>query len=177
VAYISVGSNIDPERNVLEALRMLAQRVQVTGVSTFYRTPAVGPDGRDRPDWPEFLNAVIEAHTELTARELKFGVLRPIEEALGRRRTGDPYGPRPIDLDLILLGRQVIDEPGLRLPSSDLRRPFVALPLLELCPDMVLPGSGEVLSCSWPSGPVAGMRPDAETTEAVRRLIARRERK
>ncbi len=80
--YIAVGSNIEPEENIPKALRMLARQVCITGVSTFYRTPAV-----DSLSSPDFINGVVRAETEIPPRELKFGVLRPIESALGRRRS------------------------------------------------------------------------------------------
>jgi len=90
-AYISAGSNIDPEKNLAAALDMLLARMTVTAVSTVYRTAAIG-----RPGDPDFLNCVFRAKTELPPREVKFGVLVPIEDSLGRVRGCDRYAPRTI---------------------------------------------------------------------------------
>jgi 2-amino-4-hydroxy-6-hydroxymethyldihydropteridine diphosphokinase len=143
-AYVAVGSNIDPERNVGLALTALAQQVKVTGVSTFYRTAPLG----DRAQ-PRFVNGVWRIETAIAPRRLKDDVLRGIEAAVGRVRSADPDAPREIDLDLVLYGELVIDEPGLTLPDPEiLERPFVALPLLELEPGLVLPGGGAALAAA-----------------------------
>ena len=82
-----------------------------------------------------------------SARTLKFGILRDIETELGRTRGADRYAARPIDLDLAVYGDAAIDEPDLRIPDPDIReRPFVAVPLLELAPNLVMPDSGESLA-------------------------------
>jgi 2-amino-4-hydroxy-6-hydroxymethyldihydropteridine diphosphokinase len=126
--FVAVGSNIDPESNILRGLEELALRVRITGISTFYETEPVGPPGQ-----PPFFNGAVRIDSELPPRELKFGVLRPVEEMLGRRRGADKYAPRTLDLDLVLYGDLVIDEEGLTLPDPDLvRRPFVAVPVAEL---------------------------------------------
>lgn len=137
-AFVGVGSNIEPRRNIQAALVRLARRVRVTGVSTFYRTPAL-----DRPDQPAFLNGVWRIETDLAPRALKLDVLRGIERSLGRVRTADRYAPRTIDLDLLLYGDLTVDEPDLRIPDPDIRkRPFIVVPLLELAPDLVMPDTG-----------------------------------
>ena len=136
-AYVGVGSNLDPERNIPAALTRLAQLVKVTGVSTFYRTAALGPPGQ-----PDFLNGVVSVETVLSARELKRSVLVKVEKELHRERAADRYAPRVIDLDLVLYGDLVCDEEGLVLPDSHiLERPFLAFPLLELEPELVIPGT------------------------------------
>ena len=140
--FVGIGSNIEPERNVLAALELLAAKTDVTAVSMFYRSAALL-----RPELPAFLNGVAELRTGLDAHALKFDVLRGIETALGRVRGGDSYGSRTIDLDILLYGSAIIDAPGLRVPDPDIReRAFIAVPLLELAPDLVLPGTGERLS-------------------------------
>ena len=155
-AFVAVGSNIEPERNIPAALEALARFVRVTGSSTFYRTAPVA-----RPGQPAFYNGVFQAQTGLAARALKFDVLRPIEERLGRVRTADKDAPRTIDLDLLLCGDEVIDTPELRLPDPEIRvRPFVAVPLLELCPELLLPGTGEPLRAF----------PAARASQALERL-------
>ena len=141
LAYVSLGSNLDPEANLLRALRLLSQRVRLVALSTVYRTPAEG-----RPEQPDFYNAVLAIETELPPRALKYEVLRAIEAELGRRRGPDRYAARPIDLDLLLYGGMVVEEEGLTLPDPELtRRSFLARPLLELEPSVVLPGSGAKL--------------------------------
>ncbi|MBI5486383.1 MAG: 2-amino-4-hydroxy-6-hydroxymethyldihydropteridine diphosphokinase [Deltaproteobacteria bacterium] len=142
VVFVGVGSNIEPERNVPEAQRRLARRVQVTGVSTFYRTMPLGAPGT-----PRFVNGVWRIETALGVRFLRSDVLRGIEEELGRRRTSDRNAPRPIDLDVLVYGDAVVEEEGLRLPDPAIwARPFVAYPLWELAPELVLPGDGRRLA-------------------------------
>jgi 2-amino-4-hydroxy-6-hydroxymethyldihydropteridine diphosphokinase len=134
-AYIGAGSNLDPEKNLLEALRLLLPE-GLKRVSTVYRTEPVGEPGQ-----PFFYNCVAEMKTNRTALELKCKVLRPVEEALGRRRGGEKCAPRQIDLDLILYGSLDVDSSELVLPDPDIRvRPFLIIPLLEIAPELVLPG-------------------------------------
>lgn len=139
-AYVGVGSNIEPEANVRRALHLLAGKVRVLAVSTFYRTAAEG-----RPGDPDYVNGAVAIETSLSPEALK-GQLRGIEGALGRRRTVDKLAPRPIDLDLLLYGEQQARQADLVLPHPDIaRRAFVAVPLAEIAPDIVLPGAGERL--------------------------------
>ncbi len=141
VAYIAVGANIDPKKNIILALDALARVVKIQAISTFYRSPPVV-----RREQSMFLNGVFQIETAIQPRELKFDVLRPIESNLGRIRTNDTHAPRPIDLDLILYGNQVIGEADLSIPALDIyARSFVAIPLLELAPDLIIPGSGKRL--------------------------------
>lgn len=176
-AYVAVGSNVEPRRNVPAAVELLRGQVEVCGVSTFYRTAAIGPDGQPRPGDEDFLNGVLAVRTARPARELKFDVLRTIEDRLLRVRSADKYAPRTIDLDLVLYGQAVIDEPDLRIPARDVDRPFVALPLLELAPELVLPGSRQVLACLWSGGRAAAGRmmmvPDEQTTELLKEIHRR----
>jgi 2-amino-4-hydroxy-6-hydroxymethyldihydropteridine diphosphokinase len=142
-AFIAVGSNIEAERNVADALERLGQHERIVAVSCFYWTLALGaPDSS-----PDFLNGVVEIETELGPRELKRSVLLEVEGELGRERDSEKYAPRTIDLDLVLHGDVVCSEEGLVLPAPEiLERPFVALPLLELEPKLVLPGMDRPLS-------------------------------
>ena len=141
-AYISVGSNIKPEENILIALDKLKGYVRVKATSTFYRTMPIG-----RPEQSFFLNGIWLIETDKTARELKFGILRKIEEELGRVRTQDKYAPRTIDLDIAIYGNEVIKEADLVIPDPDIRkREFIAIPLLELSPSLILPDTGESIS-------------------------------
>lgn len=137
-AFVAIGSNIAPAKNIRQALRLLAKSVRLTAISTFYRDPAIR-----HPEQPVFYNGVVSIETELPPVELKWGVLRPIEAALGRHRTEDKYAARTIDLDLILYDQRVLATAELTLPDPNiLKRSFVAIPLAELAPDLVLPGSG-----------------------------------
>ena len=138
-AYIGVGSNIAPETNIVAALERLKLYATITGVSTFYRTPALM-----RPEQPPYLNGVIRVRTALDVRSLKFEVLRGIETALGRIRSDDAYAARPIDLDILLFDALTIDEDDLRIPDPDIgERVFLAAGLRELAPGLVLPDTGE----------------------------------
>jgi 2-amino-4-hydroxy-6-hydroxymethyldihydropteridine diphosphokinase len=164
ITYVGVGSNIEPEANVLAALRRLAGRLRVTAVSTFYRTPPLGAPGT-----PPFVNGVWRAETGLDARAVKFGALRPVEEELGRRRTADRNAPRTIDLDVLVHGDAVVREPDLVVPDPDvLVRPFVAVPLCELAPDLVVPGSGRRLADVVANLAQGGMEPLPELTRRLR---------
>ncbi len=136
--FIGVGSNIDPEENIRRAIALIKEKARITGVSSFYLTEPVSRPGQD-----PYYNGVLEIEVDLEPLALRNGLLRGIEERLGRVRTGDVHGPRTIDLDIILYGDMVFEGEGLKLPSPEiLERAFVALPLSELAPDTVLPGSG-----------------------------------
>jgi 2-amino-4-hydroxy-6-hydroxymethyldihydropteridine diphosphokinase len=137
-AFIGMGSNIDPERNLREAVRQLASVVRVLDISTVFETEPIG-----RPEQPAYYNCVAAVETEFAPQALKKDVLRRIENRLYRVRGGDRYLPRTIDLDLLLYDDLVVSEADLELPDPDIPlRPFLAQGLAELAPDLVLPGSG-----------------------------------
>lgn len=141
-AFISMGSNIDPRANIRNALSALARQVSVAAVSTVYLAPAEG-----RPGQPPFYNCIVEVETDIAPMELKYQVLRPIEAALGRERTSDKYAPRTIDLDLILYGEATLKAEGLVLPDPQIaQRSFLAVPLSELAPYLIIPGVGRSAS-------------------------------
>ena len=127
VAFVSVGSNIEPERNVLAALTMLASTTEVTASSTFYRTTPIG-----RADQPMYINGVWQIHTDLEPGQVQEVLLWSIEALLGRRRSADKFAPRTIDLDLVLYDDLVSEGPKVKLPHPDVARPFVCGPVLEL---------------------------------------------
>ena len=141
--FVGLGSNLGERRETLRAaigrLRGLRE-VQVEGVSSFRDTEPVG-----YVDQPRFLNGVVELETELSARAL-LGVLLELERAFGRDRSTAPqHGPRTLDLDLLLYGDATIDEPLLKVPHPRLHeRRFVLEPLVELDPDLEVPGHGSV---------------------------------
>lgn len=153
-AFIGVGSNIEPAENVRAALRSLARQTRLVAISTVYLTAALG-----RPEQPPYYNCVAEIETEAPPAAIKFGLLRNLENQLGRQRTQDKYAPRTIDLDLIVYGDLALDEAGLRLPDPEiLERAFLAIPLLELAPDLVLAGHGLPLREVAAAMPRSGMR-------------------
>ena len=134
-AYISIGSNIHPAENILQSLRLLIIQVEITNISMVYLTEAI-----DRPNQPNYYNLVIEIETDINPFELKQEVLRQIETGLGRERTLDKYAPRTIDLDLILYADLVIESDALTIPDPQIiTRPFIAIPLSELAPELVVP--------------------------------------
>jgi len=141
-AYVGLGSNLgEREAMIRLALDDLARlpSTKLVRASSLYDTEPVGD-----VDQPNFLNAVAQLETDLTARQLLWNLLL-IERRLGRVRTR-PWGPRTIDLDLLLFGDQIVDEPDLRIPHPEiLRRSFVLVPLVELDPLLVHPVTGETL--------------------------------
>jgi 2-amino-4-hydroxy-6-hydroxymethyldihydropteridine diphosphokinase len=162
--YIGIGSNMDPERHVPAALRLLGEKVRIAALSTFYRTAPLGSAGS-----PVFCNGVAGIRTDIPARELKFTVLRGIEESLGRRRGPDKNAPRPIDLDILWYGGALIEEPDLVIPDPDiLTRAFVAVPLHELAPALVMPKSGLRLADVAGALPRADMKPLESFTSMLR---------
>jgi 2-amino-4-hydroxy-6-hydroxymethyldihydropteridine diphosphokinase len=153
--FIGIGSNIDPAKNVQAAIHSLAQRTRVVAVSTVYLTEAL-----DRPEQAPYYNCVAEIETDQLPQELKNSVLRPIENELGRMRTSDKYAPRTIDLDLIVYGDRAMDSEDMLLPDPDiLKRPFLAVPLRELAPDLVLAGYGLRIADIADSLSQGGMKP------------------
>jgi 2-amino-4-hydroxy-6-hydroxymethyldihydropteridine diphosphokinase len=140
-AFIALGANLDdPAAQVRAGVQALANLPQTRrlGCSSLYRSAPVGD-----PDQPDFINAVCEIDTALAALDLLQGLLA-IEQRRGRVR-GRPGGPRTLDLDLLLYGQSMIDEPGLTVPHPRLHaRAFVLYPLHEIAPDLVIPGRGPV---------------------------------
>jgi 2-amino-4-hydroxy-6-hydroxymethyldihydropteridine diphosphokinase len=141
-SYIGLGSNLGEReaflRRALELLRADPE-IDVTAVSSVRETDPVG-----LVDQPRFLNAVAKVETDLPPGELLDRMLAA-ERQLGRRRDGPRFGPRTIDLDLLLYGDEEIAEPGLIVPHPRLaERRFVLEPLHELDPTLVVPGRGRV---------------------------------
>ena len=141
-AFIGLGSNLgEREAMIRMALDDLARlpHTRLVRASSLYDTEPVG-----EIDQPNFLNAVAQIDTELTARQLLWNLQR-IEARLGRTRT-QRWGPRTMDLDLLLYGDLVIEEADLKLPHPELvHRSFVLVPLVELDPILVHPATGESL--------------------------------
>ncbi|HXG76790.1 MAG TPA: 2-amino-4-hydroxy-6-hydroxymethyldihydropteridine diphosphokinase [Gaiellaceae bacterium] len=141
-AYVGLGANLGArEETIARALELLAATpgVQVAAVSSLRETDPVGPLAQ-----PDFLNGAALLETSLSPRELLDALLE-IERRLGRVRDGTRWGPRTIDLDLLLYGEQVVEEPGLRVPHPRLHeRRFALEPLAELDPALRIPGRGRV---------------------------------
>jgi 2-amino-4-hydroxy-6-hydroxymethyldihydropteridine diphosphokinase len=140
--FIGLGANIGRrEENLNRALELIGATpgIEVVAVSSFRETDPVGYLGQ-----PRFLNAAAELQTGLSPRELLDRLLG-IERELGRTREGRRFGPRTIDLDLLLYGNETIDEPRLQIPHPRLHeRRFVLEPLEELDPQLVVPEFGPV---------------------------------
>jgi 2-amino-4-hydroxy-6-hydroxymethyldihydropteridine diphosphokinase len=141
VAYIGLGANVGPrEVTLLRAIDLLAEAddVEVLEVSQLRETDPVG-----MVDQPSFLNGAARIDTSLSPRALLELLLR-IERSLGRVRE-ERWGPRTVDLDLLVYGDLTVDEPGLRVPHPRLHeRRFALEPLAELDPELVVPGRGPV---------------------------------
>jgi 2-amino-4-hydroxy-6-hydroxymethyldihydropteridine diphosphokinase len=134
--YIGLGANLgNRERSIRRAAELLGP----VRLSTIRETEPWG-----FADQPPFLNAVAELETDLTPHGVLDRLLE-VEAELGRRREGRRWGPRTIDLDLLLYGEETVEEPGLTVPHPHLhQRLFVLEPLAELAPDAEVPGRGRV---------------------------------
>ncbi len=141
LAYVGIGANLGPREETLRrAVELLgrADGVEVVGVSELRETDPVGV-----VDQPPFLNGAVAIETMLSARAL-LDLLLEIERSLGRVR-GERWGPRVVDLDLLVYGNEVVDEPGLHVPHPRLHeRRFALEPLADLNPELEIPGRGTV---------------------------------
>jgi 2-amino-4-hydroxy-6-hydroxymethyldihydropteridine diphosphokinase len=141
-AFVGMGANLGPrEVTLLRAVDLLGAlpRVDVLEVSGLRETAPVG-----NVDQPEFLNGAVAVETSLSPREL-LDALLSVERELGRVRDGTQWGPRTIDLDLLVYGDEIVDEPELRVPHPRLHeRRFALEPLAELDPELEIPGRGKV---------------------------------
>jgi len=135
-AYVGLGANLGDRE---ASIRRAAELIGATRLSTIRETDPWGYE-----DQPRFLNAVVELETALPPRELLDRLLE-VERELGRTRDGPRFGPRTIDLDLLVYGDLQLDEPGLTVPHPRLQeRLFVLEPLAELAPSLDVPGKGLV---------------------------------
>lgn len=142
MAYIGLGSNLDQPVHQLKAARQAIvnlKGVQECAFSSFYRSPPMGP-----AEQPDYINAVMAVSTILDATELLHR-LQQVERQQGRIRTGERWGPRTLDLDLLLYGDRRINRAELIVPHYGIaERAFVLYPLFEIAPDLDIPGIGPV---------------------------------
>ncbi len=124
--YLNLGSNIEPEKHIPQAVKLLREAANVEAVSSVWETKSVGYDGAN------FLNVCVLINTNLQPNELKEKILRPIEDKIGRVRNENRYAPRPIDIDIILF-----DKTPHNLETWN--HAFVIVPLAELIPNFIHP--------------------------------------
>jgi 2-amino-4-hydroxy-6-hydroxymethyldihydropteridine diphosphokinase len=154
--YVGIGSNLQqPIQQVRQALQALAYlpATRLIAQSRLYRSAPLGPQ-----DQPNYINAVAALDTTLTSSEL-LHMLHGIEQAQGRVRDGSRWGPRTLDLDILLFGDECINQPQLVVPHPGLyERNFVLYPLSEIAPELVIPGRG-ALSDLLAQCPATGLEP------------------
>ena len=154
-AYIALGSNLaSPLEQVNAAVQAIGEipDSRIVAVSSFYRTPPLGPQ-----DQPDYLNAAVALETTLAPEELLNHTQR-IELQQGRVRKAERWGPRTLDLDIMLFGDEVINTERLTVPHYDMKnRGFMLWPLFEIAPDLTFPEAtplGEYLARCFPQKPV-----------------------
>lgn len=146
IAYLGLGSNLGDRQAAIDAACQRIAAVHGIGVhrrSGLYDTPPMGPQDQGR-----YLNAVLEIDTTLAPAAL-LDALQTIERDLGRepRRARRHWGPRVIDLDILLLAERIITEPGLKIPHPRMaERWFVLKPLAELAPNLTHPATGQTIA-------------------------------
>jgi 2-amino-4-hydroxy-6-hydroxymethyldihydropteridine diphosphokinase len=141
--YVAVGGNVEPLKYLDRALRLLERTFGPLRISPAYRNPAVGFKGAD------FINLVVAFQTSLSAAEVRER-LQSIETDCDRPRDAPKWGPRTLDLDLLLYGDQLSDVPGLALPRPDLvRRAYMLKPMADIAPDLAHPTLGKTMRELW----------------------------
>ncbi|CAN7575119.1 2-amino-4-hydroxy-6-hydroxymethyldihydropteridinediphosphokinase [Pseudoxanthomonas sp. LjRoot143] len=154
LAYLSLGSNVEPERHLRAAVAALRERFGDVRLSPVYRTRSVGFDGTD------FLNSAAVIDSDLDPLALN-DWLHALEDAHGRDRSGPRFSDRTLDIDIVFYDDLVMQGPGnLRLPRDELKHAFVLLPLADIAPDKVDPRSGQRLDALWRVHPDRAAPPD-----------------
>ena len=141
--YVAAGSNVAPARHIADAVSQLAREFPGVRFSPWYRNRAAGFEGDD------FINLVAGFETALPVRAV-IGKLQAIEARCGRPREAPRWAPRSMDLDVLLYGDLVLDEPGLKLPRPDLlKRAYMLGPLAQLAPEVVHPTAHLTIGELW----------------------------
>ena len=139
-AYLSLGSNLEPQANLRSAIDALRGHFETVVMSPVYRTRAVGFEGND------FFNAAAVVETDLEPLALN----EWLEDAHGRDRSGPRHGDRTLDIDIVLFDDRVLSGPGnLRIPRPELQHAFVLKPLADIAAGVVVPGDGRTLAQLW----------------------------
>ena len=155
-AWLSLGSNLEPERHLPAAAQALRERFGPVVFSPVYRTPAVGFEG------PDFLNAAAVLQTDLDPYELNQW-LHALEDAQGRQRGGERFSSRTLDIDIVFFDDLVLKGAGnLELPRPELRHAFVLKPLADIAPGLRVPTTGHTLADLWAGHPAAASPPDVD---------------
>lgn len=155
-AWLSLGSNLEPERHLRAALAELRARFGEVRVSPAYRFAAVGFDG------PDFVNLAAGIDSDLDPPSLN-DWLHALENRHGRRRDVPRFSSRTLDVDIVLFGDLVLSGPGhLEIPRKELAHAFVLQPLADIAPDVREPHSGRTLRELWLASGLAGGEPIAE---------------
>ncbi len=166
-AFISLGSNIQPAKNIRKAIRKLSESLRINAISTVYCTE---PEGR--PEQPLYFNCVLTVECELAPHDIKLHILRQIEKDMGRTRSSDKYAARSIDLDLIAYDDISLETGELTLPDPLIAvRPFLAIPLAEIAPDFVLPDKGIPMKEIASAMAAGKMKALPEYTDLIRKEI------
>lgn len=135
LAYLLIGSNIEPEKNLPEAVKLLARFGRIMEHSSVWQSAAVG-----FTEQPDFLNATVLLETDLSPKMLRLEAIQKVEEALGRIRTANKNGPRTVDIDIILFNQDVLKLGNRLIPDPELlEQPYIAIPMAEIAPDYVHP--------------------------------------
>lgn len=143
--YVAAGSNVEPDKYLSRAVRELAAAYGPLTLSPAYRNQAVGFSGDD------FINLVVGFRTEDDVADVR-RQLQKIEAACDRPPDAPKWAPRTMDLDILLFGDLVTDEPGLKIPRPDLlKRPYMLRPIADIAPDVRHPVSGKTLRELWES--------------------------
>ncbi len=142
ISYIGLGSNLNnPKQQLKNALFNLQNtpKIQLINTSSFYQNPPLGPQ-----DQPDYVNAVAQISTDLSAL-LLLDTLQSIEQQQGRQRASEQWGPRTLDLDILLYNNSIIHHPRLTIPHTGLKsRAFVLQPLQEISPYLTLPNGTSI---------------------------------
>ena len=133
LAYLNLGSNIQPETNLLKAVKLLSEYGKVQKISSVWESKSVGAEG------PNYLNVCILFKSTFTQADLKEQVIHPLEAQLGRKRSADKYSSRPIDIDMVLFDGKPVNDNFWELA-------YVVVPLAEIYPKYQNPATGEKVS-------------------------------